>query len=145
MNASLYLRSVFQELGLSSLFLGHASVCAILAFFTFLFVPETRGKTLTELCSIYEWHSWAIWWYFQKWPALFHRCDMHKIQRMKLAKYIWDNFLWQFLWKFLMTFLDGNFWWQFLMAVFDDNFDGNFWWQFLMTIFYDYFDFEDYF
>ena len=77
MNSSLYLRTAFQELGLSSLFLGHASVCAILAFFTFLFVPETRGKTLTELCSIYEWNSWAIWWYFRKWPAWFHHCDMH--------------------------------------------------------------------
>ena len=49
-----YVRYVFQELGLSALFLGHALVCAILAIFTFLFVPETRGKTLTELCSIYE-------------------------------------------------------------------------------------------
>merc|ERR1712032_1345607 len=31
---------VIQELGLSALFLGHALVCAILAIFTFLCVPE---------------------------------------------------------------------------------------------------------
>ena len=43
-----------QELGLAALFLGHSVVCLIMAIFTRIFVPETRDKTLSELCSVYK-------------------------------------------------------------------------------------------
>ena len=45
-----YLLSAF---GPYSLFLFHGAVCALAAIFVKMFVPETRGKTLTQLCAMY--------------------------------------------------------------------------------------------
>ena len=44
---------VISEFGLYSLFLFHGAVCALAAIFVKMFVPETRGKTLTQLCAMY--------------------------------------------------------------------------------------------
>ena len=46
--------TVINSLGLHFLFFFHGIVCAIAALFVFKFVPETRGKTLLQLCSIYS-------------------------------------------------------------------------------------------
>ena len=45
---------VILHLGLPSIFFFHGGVCALVALFAWRFVPETRGKTLSQLCSIYE-------------------------------------------------------------------------------------------
>ena len=45
--------SVIAALGLHSLFLFHGAICAIAALFVWRLVPETRGKTLTQLCQLY--------------------------------------------------------------------------------------------
>ena len=45
---------VILHLGLPSIFFFHGGVCALAALFAWRFVPETRGKTLSQLCSIYE-------------------------------------------------------------------------------------------
>ena len=45
---------VILHLGLPSIFFFHGGVCALAAIFASRFVPETRGKTLSQLCSIYE-------------------------------------------------------------------------------------------
>ena len=44
---------VISEFGLYTLFLFHGAVCALAAVFVKIFVPETRGKTLTQLCAMY--------------------------------------------------------------------------------------------
>ena len=46
--------SVIAALGLHSLFLFHGAICAIAALFVWRLVPETRGKTLTELSQLYK-------------------------------------------------------------------------------------------
>ena len=46
--------TIINTLGLHFLFFFHGVVCAIAALFVWRFVPETRGKTLLELCSIYS-------------------------------------------------------------------------------------------
>ena len=46
--------SVIAALGLHSLFLFHGAICALAALFVWRLVPETRGKTLTELCQLYK-------------------------------------------------------------------------------------------
>ena len=46
--------AIIHHLGLHSLFILHALVCALAAGFAWAVVPETRGKTLTQLCSIYQ-------------------------------------------------------------------------------------------
>ena len=46
--------SVIAALGLHSLFLFHGAICAIAALFVWRLVPETRGKTLTELGQLYK-------------------------------------------------------------------------------------------
>jgi len=45
--------TVITSLGLHTLFLGHGTVCALAAAFVWRFVPETRGKTLSQLCRLY--------------------------------------------------------------------------------------------
>ena len=45
---------VINNLGLHFLFFFHGVVCALAALFVWKFVPETRGKTLLQLCSIYS-------------------------------------------------------------------------------------------
>ena len=45
---------VIDKFGLHFLFFFHGVVCAVAALFVWKFVPETRGKTLLELCSIYS-------------------------------------------------------------------------------------------
>ena len=45
---------MIASFGLFSLFLLHGTVCAVAAIFVFVFVPETKDKTLTELCGIYK-------------------------------------------------------------------------------------------
>ena len=45
--------TIINTLGLHFLFFFHGAVCAIAAIFVWKFVPETRGKTLLQLCSIY--------------------------------------------------------------------------------------------
>ena len=45
---------ILTSLGLHFLFLFHGVVCALAAVFACTFLPETRGKTLTELCSLYK-------------------------------------------------------------------------------------------
>ena len=46
--------TIIHNLGLHSLFIFHGVVCAFAAVFVWAMVPETRGKTLTQLCSIYQ-------------------------------------------------------------------------------------------
>ena len=46
--------TIINTFGLHFLFFFHGVVCAIAALFVWRFVPETRGKTLLELCSIYS-------------------------------------------------------------------------------------------
>jgi len=46
--------TVINNFGLHFLFFFHGVVCAVAALFVWKFVPETRGKTLLELCSIYS-------------------------------------------------------------------------------------------
>ena len=45
---------IITSLGLHYLFLFHGVVCALAAAFACAFLPETRGKTLTQLCSLYK-------------------------------------------------------------------------------------------
>ena len=45
---------IITSLGLQFLFLFHGVVCALAAVFACAFLPETRGKTLTQLCSLYK-------------------------------------------------------------------------------------------
>ena len=45
---------IISELGLHALFLFHGAVCALAVLFVWCLVPETKGKTLSELCSIYK-------------------------------------------------------------------------------------------
>ena len=45
---------VITSFGLHYLFLFHGVVCALAAIFACNFLPETRGKTLTQLCSLYK-------------------------------------------------------------------------------------------
>ena len=45
---------VILHLGLPSIFFFHGGVCALAAVFARICVPETRGKTLSQLCSIYQ-------------------------------------------------------------------------------------------
>ena len=49
--------SVIAALGLPSLFLFHGAICALAALFVWRLVPETRGKTLTELGQLYKTES----------------------------------------------------------------------------------------
>ena len=46
--------TVINTLGLHFLFFFHGVVCALAAIFVWKFVPETRGKTLLQLCAIYS-------------------------------------------------------------------------------------------
>ena len=46
--------TIINKLGLHFLFFFHGGVCALAALFVWKFVPETRGKTLLQLCSIYS-------------------------------------------------------------------------------------------
>lgn len=46
--------TVISSLGLHTLFFFHGGVDALAAVFAWWAVPETKGKTLTELCSIYS-------------------------------------------------------------------------------------------
>ena len=45
---------VILHMGLPSIFFFHGGVCALAAVFAWTCVPETRGKTLSQLCSIYQ-------------------------------------------------------------------------------------------
>merc|ERR550519_2486467 len=44
----------FSSIMSASLLFFHGGVCALAALFVWKFVPETRGKTLLQLCSIYS-------------------------------------------------------------------------------------------
>ena len=46
--------TIINTLGLDFLFFFHGAVCATAAIFVWKFVPETRGKTLLQLCTIYS-------------------------------------------------------------------------------------------
>ena len=41
-------------IGLYGVFIFHGAVLAGAVVFAWIFMPETKGKTLTELCRIYE-------------------------------------------------------------------------------------------
>ena len=45
---------VLTTFGLYALFLFHGVICALASIFARIFLPETRGKTLAELCSLYK-------------------------------------------------------------------------------------------
>ena len=57
---------VILHLGLPSIFFFHGGVCALAAIFAWKFVPETRGKTLSQLCSIYEAKKTPSLWIWRK-------------------------------------------------------------------------------
>ena len=57
---------VILHLGLPSIFFFHGGVCALAAIFASRFVPETRGKTLSQLCSIYEAKKTPSSWIWEK-------------------------------------------------------------------------------
>ena len=45
---------VISNFGVPVVFLFHGVICGLAAIFVKVVVPETRGKTLTQLCAIYE-------------------------------------------------------------------------------------------
>ena len=45
---------VISNFGVPVVFLFHGAICGLAAIFVKVFVPETRGRTLTQLCAIYE-------------------------------------------------------------------------------------------
>ena len=51
--------TVINALGIHFLFFFHGVVCALVAIFVWKFVPETRGKTLLQLCSIFSESSFS--------------------------------------------------------------------------------------
>ena len=46
--------SMITFIGIHGIFFVHGCVLIFAVFFAWIFVPETKGKTLTELCALYE-------------------------------------------------------------------------------------------
>ena len=45
---------VISGWGSYAMFLFHGAICALAALFVKMFVPETQGKTQTQLCALYK-------------------------------------------------------------------------------------------
>ena len=46
--------SLINLVGLHGLFFTHGSVLAFATIYALALLPETRGKTLTQLCALYQ-------------------------------------------------------------------------------------------